>query len=264
MIAFDAVRVRYPAAERDALAGVSFEANAGTLTAVVGPNGSGKSTLVRALLGQLPLLGGSVTVEGVVTSTLSRQLLAQRVAVVTQREEPTFPLAVQDYVALGRHPWRPTWGAPSEGDRSAVERALRDAGADTLATRRTDSLSGGEWQRVRIARALAQTTNAIVLDEPTTFLDIAHEMACFELLAALAHAGRCVLVVSHQLNLVARFADRVVLLSRGQVVADGPPDDVMRGATLERVYEWPLVVSRDPAVGAPTLVPLRRRHAPIP
>jgi len=264
MIAFDAVRVRYPAAERDALAGVSFEATPGTLTAVVGPNGSGKSTLVRALLGQLPLLGGAVTIDGTSTATLSRRALAQRVAVVTQREEPTFPLAVQDYVALGRHPWRPTWGAPTEGDRGAVERALRDAGADTLATRRTDSLSGGEWQRVRIARALAQTTNAIVLDEPTTFLDIAHEMACFELLAALAHAERCVLVVSHQLNLVARFADRVVLLSRGLVVADGPPDDVMRGATLERVYEWPLVVSRDPAVGAPTLVPLRRRHAPIP
>ena len=115
-----------------------------------------------------------------------------------------------------------------------------------------------------MARALAQGTPAIVLDEPTTFLDIAHEMACFELLSALAHAGRCVLVVSHQLNLVARFADRVVLLSRGHVVADGPPDHVMRGETLERVYEWPLVVTRDPAVGAPTLVPLRKRHSPFP
>ncbi len=171
---------------------------------------------------------------------------------------------MRDYVALGRHPWRPAWGAPTEEDRAAIARALHDAGAEPLAARATDALSGGEWQRVRIARALAQSTPAIVLDEPTTFLDIAHEMACFELLAALAHAGRAVLVVSHQLNLVARFADRVVLLSRGQVVADGPPDDVMRGATLERVYEWPLVVSRDPAVGAPTLVPLRKRHAPIP
>lgn len=264
MIAFDGVRVRYAGTDTDALSGVSFRAPAGTLSAVVGPNGSGKSTLVRALLGQVTLAGGSVSVGGAPTATLGRQMLARCVAVVSQREEPAFPLAVRDYVALGRHPWRPAWGAPSDEDRAAVARAMRDARVDALADRRTDTLSGGEWQRVRIARALAQSTEAIVLDEPTTFLDIAHEMACFELLAALARASRCILVVSHQLNLVARFADRVVLLSRGQVVADGPPDDVMRGETLERVYEWPLVVSRDPAVGAPTLVPLRKRHAPIP
>jgi len=99
-----------------------------------------------------------------------------------------------------------------------------------------------------------------VLDEPTTFLDIAHEMACFELLSTLAERGRTVLVVSHQLNLVARFARHVVLLSAGRVAAAGQPDDVMRGEVLERVYEWPLVVSRDPAVGTPMLLPLRRQR----
>ena len=138
------------------------------------------------------------------------------------------------------------------------------ASVDTLSDRRTDTLSGGEWQRVRVARALAQETDAVVLDEPTTFLDIAHEMACFELFADLARAGRAILVVSHQLNLVARFADRVILLASGELVADGTPEQVMRGETLERVYEWPLVVSRDPAVGAPTLVPLRKSRRPIP
>ncbi len=138
------------------------------------------------------------------------------------------------------------------------------AAVTPLADRRTDTLSGGEWQRVRVARALAQGAEAIVLDEPTTFLDIAHEMAGFELFVALARAGKCVVVVSHQLNLVARFADRVVLLASGMLAAEGSPDDVMRGETLERVYEWPLVVSRDPAVGAPTLVPLRKRHPQLP
>ncbi|MBK6487937.1 MAG: ABC transporter ATP-binding protein [Gemmatimonadetes bacterium] len=264
MITFHAVRVRYPGADADALAGVSFGAESGRLTAVVGPNGSGKSTLVRALLGRVPLAGGRVSVGTDAVNDLPRRSLAQRVAVVSQREDPAFPLAVRDYVALGRYPWQAAWGTPSGDDRAAVARALADAAVSSLTERRTDTLSGGEWQRVRVARALAQGTAAIVLDEPTTFLDIAHEMACFELLSALAHAGRCVLVVSHQLNLVARFADRVVLLSRGQVVADGPPDHVMRGETLERVYEWPLVVSRDPAVGAPTLVPLRKRHTPFP
>lgn len=264
MITVHALRVRYPGAGADALDGVSFGATRGAVTAVVGPNGSGKSTFVRALIGRVPAAGGEVFVDGERAAAIPRRRLARLVAVVGQREEPAFPLVVGDYVSMGRFPWQRPWAAPSVADREAVALALAGADVVHLAARRSDTLSGGEWQRVRIARALAQRTDAIVLDEPTSFLDIAHEMACFELLAALARAGRCVLVVSHQLNLVARFADRVVLLSRGHLVADGPPADVMRGETLERVYEWPLVVSRDPAVGAPTLVPLRKPHAPIP
>jgi iron complex transport system ATP-binding protein len=119
-------------------------------------------------------------------------------------------------------------------------------------------LSGGEWQRVRFARALAQGGEGFVADEPTTFLDIAHEMAVFELLGRVARGGRAVLLVSHQLNLVARFADRLVLLHDGRIAAAGTVDEVMRAEILERVYQWPLVVTRDPAVGAPSLVPLRR------
>src|SRR5438874_9390740 len=135
------------------------------------------------------------------------------------------------------------------------------AGVDALARddRQVQDLSGGEWQRVRLARALAQGGNALVLDEPTTFLDVGHEMAVFELLHRLAQAGQAVLLVSHQLNLVARFADQMILIHRGMVAAAGSPDTVMRAEVLERVYEWPLVVTRDPAVGAPTLVPLRSR-----
>ena len=112
---------------------------------------------------------------------------------------------------------------------------------------------------MRIARALAQGGDGLVLDEPTAFLDVAHEMAVFELLDGLSREGRAVLLVSHQLNLVARFATRIALLHAGTLAAFGTPDDVMRGDLLERVYEWPLVVSRDPAVGAPVLVPLRNR-----
>jgi len=143
---------------------------------------------------------------------------------------------------------------------TAVARAIDDAEVRPFADRTTEELSGGEWQRVRIARALAQDARALVLDEPTTYLDIAHEMSAFELLDALARRGQAILVVSHQLNLVARFAHRVVLLHRGSVAATGAPSDVMRGDVLERVYEWPLVVTRDPAVGAPALLPLRGRR----
>ncbi|MGH7710845.1 MAG: ABC transporter ATP-binding protein, partial [Gemmatimonadaceae bacterium] len=143
----------------------------------------------------------------------------------------------------------------------AIDAALQAAGVADLADRRTDAVSGGEWQRARIARALAQATDGLVLDEPTTFLDIAHEMAVFELLHALALGGKAVLLVSHQLNLVARFAHRMVLLHEGRVVSSGEVADVMQASVLERVYAWPLVITRDPAVGAPTLVPLRSSRA---
>lgn len=261
MIRFDAVSVRYPGANARALDRVSFEAAPSTLTVVVGPNGSGKSTLIRALLARVALEEGRVLLDGADVGTLQRREAARRVAVVVQREEPAFPMRVRDYVALGRYPHGGAWSATA-GDAAAVERAAHEAGVEALLDRTTDALSGGEWQRVRLARALAQDTPAIALDEPTTFLDVGHEMAAFELLDHLARAGRAVLVVSHQLNLVARFAAQVVLLHRGQVVAAGRPDEVMRASVLESVYEWPLVVARDPAVGAPTLVPLRRMMPP--
>jgi iron complex transport system ATP-binding protein len=165
---------------------------------------------------------------------------------------------VREYVALGRYPHLGLWRAATSADDVAVDEALEQAGVSTLAGRDTDALSGGEWQRVRIARALAQKTPALVLDEPTTFLDVAHEMAIFELLSSLARSGLAVLLVSHQLNLVARFADTIVLLNEGKIATSGPPRDVMKADRLESIYGWPVVVTHDPAVGAPALVPLRR------
>lgn len=256
MIAFEQVVVRYPRATRPAVDGVSLLAEPGAVTAIVGPNGSGKSTLVRALLGRVPLAGGRITVDGDDIATLERREIARRVAVVVQREEPAFPLQVTEYVGIGRYAHESGWGA-QPGHLAAVDAAMETAGASDIRDRRTDELSGGEWQRVRIARALAQGCRTIVLDEPTTFLDVAHEMTQFELLSTLARAGHSILLVSHQLNLVARFATTIALIDAGAVVATGSPTDVMRGEILERVYQWPLVVSRDPAVGAPMLVPLR-------
>jgi iron complex transport system ATP-binding protein len=257
MIAFEDVVVRYPRRERPALNGVSLQAPAGALTAVVGPNGSGKSTLVRTLLGRATLERGRALVHGVDAGTAARREIALRLAVVTQREEPAFPLSVRDYVALGRYAHLGLWKGASSVDRGAVEGAIELTETALLVDRPITELSGGEWQRVRLARAVAQGGEALVLDEPTTFLDVGHEMAVFELLSRLAREGRAVLLVSHQLNLVARFADRMALLHRGAVVAEGTPTEVMQGAVLEQVYEWPLVVTRDPAVGAPALVPLR-------
>jgi iron complex transport system ATP-binding protein len=199
-----------------------------------------------------------VSIDGRDVSTLSYADLARQVAVVPQREEAAFPTHVREYVALGRYPHLGLWRAPAEDDDRAVDLALVQAGVDDLADRTTDALSGGEWQRVRIARALAQQTPALVLDEPTTFLDVAHEMGIFELLASLARSGLAVLLVSHQLNLIARFADTIILLNQGKVAISGTPVEVMQADRLESIYQWPVVITRDPAIGAPALVPLRR------
>lgn len=258
-LTFREVGVRYAGRPDRALDGVSLHAKPSNITAVVGPNGSGKSTLVRALLRRVPLESGSIHLDDLDVARLDSMALARRVAVVPQREEPVMPLEVREFVALGRFPHRGAFGALSAVDHEAVAQAMTRAGIDDCAGRRTDTLSGGEWQRARIARALAQDTDVLVLDEPTTFLDIAHEMAVFELVDTLAREGRTVLLVSHQLNLVARFAAHIVLLDRGRVAAAGHVEEVMRGEVLERVYEWPLVVTRDPAVGAPALLPLRGR-----
>jgi iron complex transport system ATP-binding protein len=256
-IVFDAVSVRYPRADTLAVRDVSLRAEPGRVTAVVGPNGSGKSTLVRALLRRLPLVSGEIRVGEHPLARLSARAFAQKVAVVPQREEVQMALPVHEFVGLGRHVHMGAFTPPRERDQAAVAAALARAGMTHLADRRTDRLSGGEWQRVRMARALAQEADVLVLDEPTTFLDVAHEMAVFELLDELARDGRTVLLISHQLNLVARFAQHLVLLHEGHVAASGTAAEVMRGDVLERVYDWPLVVTRDPAVGAPALVPLR-------
>jgi iron complex transport system ATP-binding protein len=257
MIQFDGVTLAYPRALAPAVSNVTFTAPRGAVTAIVGPNGSGKSTLVRALLGRMVPSMGRIMIDDTPLQALSRRAVARRCAVVVQREEPLYPLTVTEYVSLGRYAHETAWSPQSQRTREVVAQSLALADAEALAERRTDELSGGEWQRVRLARALAQESDALILDEPGTFLDIAHEMAQCELLATLARAGRAVLLVSHQLNLVARFADTMILLDAGQVAAVGSPADVMRGDILERVYRWPIVVTRDPAIGAPTLVPLR-------
>jgi len=250
--------VSYAQARRNAVDGVSFTVPRGQLTALAGPNGSGKSSIVRALLRRADIVRGGVTLDDRDVRTFSYGELAKLVAVVPQREEAAFPTRVREYVALGRYPHLGLWRAPAEDDARAVDEALGRAGVNDLASRNTDELSGGEWQRVRIARALAQKTPALVLDEPTTFLDVAHEMAIFELLSSLARSGLAVLLVSHQLNLVARFADTIVLLDEGKIASSGSPAEVMKAERLEAIYRWPVVVTRDPAIGAPALVPLRR------
>ncbi|HEX2203016.1 MAG TPA: ABC transporter ATP-binding protein [Longimicrobium sp.] len=251
---------RYPGAERAAVDGITLELPAGACTAVIGPNGSGKSTLLRLLLGTLVPAEGEVRFRGRALGEWSRAALAREVGVVPQGEEAVFPMSVRELVAMGRYPHLGPWRREGERDRAAVDEAMRRCDVDALAGRMLDTLSGGERQRARVARALAQEPGALALDEPTVALDVGHEMAIFELLRDLGHARKTVLLVTHNLNLAARYADRLVLVDRGRVAAEGPPADVLTRDLVQRVYGWPVRIVPHPGpgpdAGAPQVVPL--------
>lgn len=252
---------RYEGAAQPALYGIDLTVGPGSLYAVIGPNGSGKSTLLKLLLGALRPAGGQVSYEGQPVQRWSRRALARQVGVVPQGEETVFPVSVAEMVAMGRYPHLGVLGRPGPRDQTAVEEAMRRCDVMEFADRPISTLSGGERQRALIARALAQRPTTLLLDEPTVSLDIRHEMQIFELLAELtASDGVTVVLVTHHLNLAARYAERLLLLDRGAAVAEGPPGTVLSRETVERVYQWSVVVSEHPGpgrdAGAPQITPL--------
>ena len=254
------VTFRYPESARPAVDGVSIDVPAGACTAVLGPNGSGKSTLLRLLLGTLTPQSGSVSFDGRAMREWPREAMARAVGVVPQGEEAVFPITVREMAAMGRYPHLGPWRREGAADRRAVDEAMRRCDVLALSHRALSTLSGGERQRVRLARALAQEPAALALDEPTAALDVGHEMAIFELLRDLGRQGTTVLLVTHNLNLAARYADRLVLMDRGRVAAVGAPAEVLTRDTVERVYGWPVRVVAHPGpgpdAGAPQVIPL--------
>jgi iron complex transport system ATP-binding protein len=249
--------VRYTRARQKALDGVSMRVPEGALYAVIGPNGSGKSTLMRALLGAVRPESGSTKLGGIETRAWARRDLAKAVGAVAQHEHMAFPITVRDFVAMGRYPHLGPLRPEREVDRAAIHEALDRCAVADLAGRDVTALSGGELQRVRIARALAQEPSALVLDEPTASLDLRHEMTIFRLLRSSADRGMTVLLVTHHINLAARFADRFLLLSGGRVAAEGSAGEVFREDVLASVYQWPVAVREDPGSGVPQVTPLQ-------
>lgn len=255
------VTVWYPGAARAAVDGVSLAVAPRELVAIAGPNGSGKTTLMRALLGMVPLAGGSVDLDGRPIGVWRPVERARRVGFVSQREDYPFAWRAEEMVAFGRYAWLPALATLTPRDHDVVARAMSRADVAHLAGRRIDTLSGGEWQRVRIARTLAQESRLLLLDEPTAALDLGHEMEIFELVRELVDDGLAAIVVTHQLNLAARFADRLQLLDGGRVAAQGRAQDVLDPVLLERVFGWPVVVDRQ-IDGVPQFLP-RRKPRPV-
>jgi len=250
------VGYRYPGAPRPALDGVTLDVQAGEFHAVLGPNGSGKTTLVRVALGALAPAHGSADIFGRPARAWSRPELARLLGVVPQREDNPFPQRVRETVLLGRYARLSPWGGERAADHAAVDAALARCDATHLADRWVWTLSGGEYQRVRIARALAQEPRCLVLDEPGMSLDLRHEMELFELVHTLVHdSGLAVVMITHHVNLAARYADAVLLLAEGRVAGRGSAGEVLTRDTVERVFGWPVAIQE--ADGRPQVVPLR-------
>jgi iron complex transport system ATP-binding protein len=249
---------------------VTLEIPTGRITALLGPNGAGKSTLLQLLLGTRTPRSGGAAFRGRSLHEWDRRELACAIGVVPQGEDLTFTLTTRELVAMSRYPHRGPWQRLSAADDRAIDRAMEQCDVRQLADRAVQTLSGGERQRALIARAIAQVAAtddgaraeapALALDEPTAALDIHHEMAIFELLRTLRDAGATVLLVTHHLNLAARYADNLVLLEAGRVRATGTPRDVFTQETLQSTYGWPLVVQPHPGpghdTGAPQVIPL--------
>lgn len=241
------------------LRGVSLTVAAGEMTAIIGPNGSGKSTLLR-IAGRLlrPQTGG-VSFDGHDAWSIPPREFARRVAFLPQAPEAPADLLVEELVGRGRYPHRGLLGASNARDREAVERALALAGVETLRRRAVATLSGGERQRTWVALALAQEPDVLLLDEPTTYLDIGHQVELLSLLRRLnEEEGLTVLMVMHDLPQAAHYARRLIALRAGAVVADGPPSTVLTEAQVETVFSVAVRVYLDPESGVPVVAPVGR------
>lgn len=241
---------------RPVLSGIDLALEAGALIGVIGPNGAGKSTLARAMLNLVPAAAGRVLVDGEDAARLRASALARRIAYLPQGQELHWPLSVERLVGLGRLPHLAPFSRIGAEDHAAIETAMRDTGTLALRHRIATELSGGERARVMLARALATGASALIADEPLASLDPGHQMEVMALLADRARGGALVIVVLHDLSVAARFCDRVLLLDRGRLVADGTPSAVLSDAALAEVYG--IAAWRGVADGVPLLVPLSR------
>lgn len=252
----DSVQVKLE--QTQVLNGVSFSATTGEVHALLGPNGAGKSTLLAVLAGDIAPSSGRVSIDDRPMHTLSLDERSRLRAVLTQQQEVAFGFSSREVVELGRRPWHAT--STSVKDADAIDWAMRATDVTQHAIQRVNTLSGGERARVALARVLAQDTDILLLDEPTAALDVRHQEDVMRLARSLAHdpnRPRAVVVVLHDMNLAAAYADVVWLLSRGELAGSGAPSEVLTAEQIELVYGQRVEVFCSPSTGQPLIVPLR-------
>ncbi|WP_438853609.1 ABC transporter ATP-binding protein [Agromyces sp. M3QZ16-3] len=245
--------MRFARGSRLIVDGVDITVPRGAVGALLGPNGAGKSTLLHLIAGVETADVASLTLDGDDLVSLRRRDRARRIALVEQDAQAPAGLQVEHVVGLGRIPHQSAWGGDSARDRDIVDRALTAAGASAFAHRPYDQLSGGERQRVNLARALAQEPELLLLDEPTNHLDIRAQLATLELLRRLADDGLSVLAAVHDLSLAASYADHVIVLAGGAVIAAGAPVDVLTAELIRAVWNVDAHVLAHPATGRPLI-----------
>lgn len=229
-----------------------------SFTMIVGSNACGKSTLLRGLSRLLRPSAGSVVLDGADIQTYKTKEVARRIGLLPQTSIAPDGITVADLVARGRYPYQGFIRQWTEGDEQAVLRAMDAAGITELSGRLVDELSGGQRQRVWVAMALAQETDILLLDEPTTFLDITHQIELLELFTDLNHAGHTVVAVLHDLNHAARFGTHLIAMKDGAIVAQGVPSEIVTAELVEEVFGLRCLVMPDPVIGTPHVVPLGR------
>ena len=239
---------------------VDFVLEAGELVCVLGPNGAGKTTLVRVASGRLAPWHGDVRLLGAPLASLERAAIARSVAVVEQVQDLSMGFSVREVVAMGRAPHQGAWMRASERDERVIDEAIARCDLGLIANRPAHALSGGEQKRVAVARALAQEAKVLLLDEPGAFLDVRHQLDLYELLASEVKASNLAcLVVMHDLNVAAQFADRIVLVKDGRIVGVGTVDEVMTYRTLKETFEADLYCGVNDVTGARFFLPMRQR-----
>lgn len=237
---------------------LSLAVEPGEIVALVGPNGSGKSTLLRAMARLMRPQRGTVTLNGQAIHRMNPRKVAQQLAILPQNPAAPEDLTVRDLVARGRFSRQAWWRPAGTRDRDAIGWALEMTGLDDFAARRLSTLSGGERQRAWIALALAQEPRVLLLDEPTTFLDISHQLDVMTLLQRLNRESELsIVMVLHDLNQAARFSHRLVAIHTGQVYAAGAPDDVLTEQMMREVFQVEGTIGRDPFAGTPVFTPLQ-------
>lgn len=259
MIVAEGLRLGYDGP--DVVHGVDLAVAAGSFTALVGANACGKSTLLRGLARLLTPRAGRVTLGGTDVARLAPRALARRVAVLPQSPVAPEGIRVADLVAHGRYPHQGLFRAHRSDDDAVVTRTLEATGTADLADRRVDELSGGQRQRVWLAMVLAQEPEVLLLDEPTSALDVAHQVEVLDVLRDQARAGRTVVLVSHDLTLAARYADELVVMAAGHVVARGEPGATLTEDVVERAFGIRARVLADPDTGRPVVLPRPDQHA---
>ncbi|WP_017221519.1 Fe(3+) dicitrate ABC transporter ATP-binding protein FecE [Moritella dasanensis] len=238
------------------LDGLNITIPQGKITALIGPNGCGKSTLLKTISGSLKPTKGKVSLAGQDLSKLSHKTKAQLLSILPQSPITPEGISVRQLVSCGRNPYLSHWGGLSQQDRDEVQAALIETGLCDLADRAVDSLSGGQRQRVWIAMVLAQDTDYILLDEPTTYLDLTYQVELMEMMQKMNRRGKTLVVVLHDLNQACRYCDHLIVMKKGAIIAQDEPHKVFNSQLLKEVFSLNATIMMDPIANKPMCIPL--------